>query len=340
MEKDLTQHFLYTYEHADKIGPGNTLRYIFKDDLIFDKSRKSIYTQGQEFGYISDYSQTVYTYNSAITISSYEGQLSVYQHDHIVANSLLCGFEESLSVSNSESLTVELGKSLKLTSAVVTTSATNSGSCYLYLNNELISSTYTDYLSSDYGLVTFTNLSKTITSNGSKNVLTAYIVDPETSYGSYISCDILYKNHIHIYEIPDSYSTIINGGLSNNYSSYIKKNILSNDYGAETNINHYQCTNGKNTTVVLSFPYRLYNNDILYGDVCGLKEEFVRAKTFSYINGSAYSENYCYYVAHGNNWNGQELKIGCYNINNINYIDNITVQKNSGSSDNYLIINT
>ena len=55
---NLTEHFLYTYSSYDKVGPQDTIRLIFNEDLIFDRSRRSIFTQSQEFGYVSD---TVYT---------------------------------------------------------------------------------------------------------------------------------------------------------------------------------------------------------------------------------------------------------------------------------------
>lgn len=85
-QDDLTQHFLYSYQHEQKLGPTDEMLRLFVNDLIFDKSRKSIYTQDQEFGYIGNIETTVCTgkfddySNSYTTVISYEGNIKAYEY--------------------------------------------------------------------------------------------------------------------------------------------------------------------------------------------------------------------------------------------------------------------
>lgn len=85
-QDDLTQHFLYSYQHEKKIGPTDEMKRLFINDLIFDLSRKTIFTQGQEFGYVGNIETRICTgkfddyCDSYMSVISYEGNIRAYEY--------------------------------------------------------------------------------------------------------------------------------------------------------------------------------------------------------------------------------------------------------------------
>lgn len=66
------------------------MKDIFANDLIFDKSRKSIFAQYEEFGYVSDVVENIYLGNNTyVQFVSYNGQFATYTYGSPILNDVV-----------------------------------------------------------------------------------------------------------------------------------------------------------------------------------------------------------------------------------------------------------
>lgn len=330
--KDLTQHFLYTYSNIQKLGPRETTRLEFNDDLIFDRSRKTIFTQSQEFGYVSD---TVYTlsvgndYNngeSKITLRSYEGNIEFYKFDSLVITDIdLANKKEIYSIRNNFNL------------STLSFSYVGSGKisfAEISLNGIPIYSS--DEINAEYGFATIYNIDYSNKLIHGKNTLSIYAysdgltyknTDPELQHNTYprfqpininteseFSIDFYAYNLTYILEVPGTYWSIMENPDVVSLENNVTYTFLTDNYYSDLRNNPYICTNTHNSTLCLGIPSRLESNDIIYGSVGGSSVEMYKLKEIdkNKIDGI---DNYTIYVSTSDNWANQEFYVKKNNSN-------------------------
>lgn len=336
---NLTEHFLYTYNSYAKTGPQDNVKSTLNEDLIFDKSRKSIFTQGQEFGYVSDTVYTAFINKNAstyITLRSYEGNIEMYRYEPFEINNVSC-----ILMTDSDDFVYpevidniyEAGKPTTIDSCVVEYVG-NDTIIYSYvsINHNKISekTTFTDngcfeYLSSECRTATllpglneieiFAYAVANTYFNDNQNIVHQTIPrfnkQNIVSYSSYC-IDIIAYNPTYLLKLNGTYWTIKDNinTVQITDSNTIRK-VFTDDWGCATSNNHIICSNVKNETITLVVPQRLQNDNTIYGNVSGCAQEFHKLKT-TYLNVGV-PENYNFYVATSDNWNGQTLYFNSQN---------------------------
>lgn len=322
--KDLTQHFLYTYSNANKVGPQEKVRRMFNEDLVFDRSRKSIFTQSQEFGYISD---TVYTLsvgnegnngNSFITLRTYEGNVEFYNYTPLSITNVEWG---SISAEQDIDGTYLYNSSFDPNYIKISyLGSASPDTCYVYFNSEKL--TFSDVLSIS-GTIYLNNPKFSTKMLRGKNTVTVKLSGTYVSY--YNDIQELQHNVIPGFELEEQYSE---DSLSKSFYAYNPINIvqtnssywavydnpsllkitdtvdrrLSDDYYESFHNDHHICENTKDKTLSLAVPRRLEDRNKIYGFIGGTSTEFYKRHSVSYCG-----ENYNFYIGTGNNWNGLDL---------------------------------
>lgn len=315
---DLTQHFLYTYSNFAKTGPRESTRLEFNEDLIFDRSRKSIFTQSQEFGYVSD---TVYTLSvgneqnngeSQITLRSYEGNIEFYKFNPLVITSVDWSVKKDIYLKydkftlNSLDFTyVASGKITYLEILFNGTSVYSTNNFYndegtgsinginqtLNLNTENVLSIYAY---SDYTTYVNTNI------DNQHNTIPRFQPTNQRTYFTY-NINLYAYNPIDIIVTNATYWDIHNNRDLLKVTDKVDRRLADNYY-KEFHDNHYICKNTQNKTLSLFIPSRIENDPKIYGFVGGTATEFYKMKSITYCG-----ENYNFYTGTGNNWNGLDL---------------------------------
>ena len=332
---NLTEHFLYTYSSYDKVGPQDTIRLVFNEDLIFDRSRRSIFTQSQEFGYVSD---TVYTSfinkdaSSYVTLRSYEGSIEMFRYEPFAIKNIsysLTTNEDGADYPTVLNNIYEAGKKLKLNFCEAKYYGNDDIQyAYIAINNEkkiekkpvpivdkTLSFSSDEFIGETYlqlGINTITLYAyATINTYFNENPNIVHQTNPRfekqtlTSYSS-ITFNILAYNPTYLLKLPETYWTAYDkkDSLSVTQENMII-GVFSDDWGCMTYNNHYHCENGKEETIALVVPQRLQDDETIYGIVGGSSQEFHKLRTTELNCGIP--ENYNFYVATSDNWKGQEL---------------------------------
>lgn len=332
---NLTEHFLYTYSSYNKYGPQEKIRNLFNEDLIFDRSRKSIFTQSQEYGYVSDTVYTLYIDKDAssyITLRSYEGNIEFYQYVPFTIKSMTYEIdipETNASYAANLNHVYEAGKIMKIKQLSIEHEGTdNLEYCYVAINggiksefvplsiggkfyvpNSELPKIY-DTLQIGENILTIHAYSSILTYHNMNeyamhDTVPRFQHEKMLSYSS-ISARIYAYNPTYLLQFSETY-----------WSAYDKKNELSitsnnivkgvfcNDWGCLTYNDHFVCENVKKQTMGLGVPARLVDEDIIYGMVGGSSQEFYKLRSFDLSCG--YPEKYNIYVATSDNWKNQEL---------------------------------
>lgn len=320
------QHLFYIGDNVSE-----EQRNIYSDCLIFDRERNSIYAQNHEFGYICDYENSIDLRNAdgtnktTITLSVVNGQIALKEYRSVLFTQYTPEYTQktgNVRYGNTFVLgsTVELSKYTVKISGSEKSDIFSIKDIYNTPNSYIVNTTSFGLVENTTYALTFNDIEFTSTSAGSKNILTAYIVDPKGAYDSKTS-SITWLNHVMVYKYKlkpnggdfyalkaemekTEYSTL--SSLINAFSTGQSYNTLSSTHKITINL----CENGPNEYLVLCCPVRTCNTDGFTGILGGAAvQEFKKIKTVSYTNSASYTENYNIYLATGHNWNGQSLKI-------------------------------
>lgn len=327
---DLTQHFLYTYSNIAKLGPQEKIRKMFNEDLIFDRSRKSIFTQSQEFGYVSD---TVYTLsvgndknegNTYVTLRSYEGRIEIYNYTPLKLHSIQW---DSSNVQEDNNTYLFYNTIFNPEGFKITYSGNSKPSvCNIYVNSEKVTFTSAaGTLLSGSGVIYINKLGLKQKVLRGHNVIKAEVTSSYTTYFNDVpelmhqtfpryqqipieTTDIVYAyfetaNPVNVLLINNSYWEVFdNPNLVTINNSTTIDTRLTEDYYKTFHDDHAICENEANQVLCLTVPKTLEERNKIYGFVGGTSTEFYKLKTSTYCG-----EDYNFYIGTGNNWNGQDL---------------------------------
>lgn len=332
---NLTEHFLYTYSSYNKYGPQEKVRDLFNEDLIFDRSRKSIFTQSQEYGYISDTVYTLYVdkdTSSYVTLRSYEGNVELYQYVPFAIKSMTYEIdvpETNANYAANIDHVYEAGKIMKIKNLSILHDGTDKLEyCYIAINGQIkseyvpgtlggkitipnseLSKIYSNLIIGENTLTFFAyssiNTYFNIDENKAHDTVPRFKPEKFTSY-SQITAKIYAYNPTYLLQLPETYWSAYDKKTELSITAdNVVKGVFCNDWGCLTYNDHFVCENCKNQTMGLGVPARLVDEDILYGMVGGSSQEFYKLNSFELACG--YPEQYNIYVATSDNWIGQEL---------------------------------
>lgn len=329
----LTHHFLYTYSNAYSLPPSDEVQNQFKDDLIFDKTRRSIHTQLQEFGYISNIESEIVARTGDDTDFTYirlvvdKGYITFDQY--IPASFQYCEYTYTASGAIEDNV-FELGSEISIErleqrirgnhplvfwNFVIPGVLANN-----FMEREALVETINENRQ-EFGFST-TNMSFsdiTLSSNEPKvfELITSVQDDRMDRSTSYTKILISY-NHSMILEFGDeehkTYPSIRDAIFESNDINSVGNRVvldhLINDYRIDTVENPLKCENGKNKFLGLYFPDRLYDEDVVTGVINGgSTQEFKKCAKLAYTNGAGFTENYNLYLSPNENWKGSSLVI-------------------------------
>lgn len=332
MEHISDQHFLYTYSDTTTYsGPSERMKEKFKSDLIFDKSRRSIFTQEQEFGYICNTTQSVTVRNADGTTSTdlildvQDGVITFSQYVPIQ----LSNFNVKLTNQRGETISgniAEIGSTVYTNSFSVNVDGTAASSYNGFAQTGAsghswevnINSTIVPPTTFNYNVTEKTDEHVYFTERSQRTVTFRFYAQDnkmwEKNEMTYISKSLSFYNHVRILEVGNAtYSDFYKIYDALNYtngftlvSADVKYDTLAGNY----TINNFSCNNGPSRYLCLHIPTRLCSLNVITGVLGGASvQEFKRVRTLSYTNGSSYSENYSIYLATGENWKGSSLVI-------------------------------
>lgn len=330
-----------TPQHAFYIGDNvsEDLINTYQDSLVFDRERNSIYAKNHEFGYISDFNNSIKlrnadnTNSTTITLSVVNGQISFYEYRTPILTLYKPNYEISNTLTAKESngtatrtYTMVLGGYAYIPSINVKFSGSDT------VNNITVTNVFANpdkviYESSELNLIE--NSSKLITFDnyvnntyissttpGSHTILSVTIQDNHGESNTQ-KVNMTFYNNIMLYkwakDSNDFYGlkNIINEKTTlEDVCSLLGNTTLYNNLVNSHIIGTINCNNGPNEYLALCCPSRVNNSAKFTGILGGAAvQEFEKVKTVTYTNSANYTENYNIYLATGHNWAGQSLKI-------------------------------
>jgi hypothetical protein len=320
----------YIQQHLFYIGDNvvEQLRTTYSDSLIFDRSRNSIYAQNHEFGYISDYENSIDLRNAdgtnktTITLSVVNGQISLKEYRSV----LITAYETKYTCSNTYSgTTYVLGAEVTMNSLNLRISGSevsddvkisrifnNANDIIVSYNDFALAEGYTRKI--EFEVSELTKFKST--TPGTFNIANVTVTDPKNAFDSK-NISISWQNNVMLYKWSkdnlDFYGLrdfILTKSSISDVTSELGTTTLYNGLTSNYRIGGttVTCNNGPNEYLALCCPSRLKNSDSFTGILGGAAvQEFKKVKTVSYINNANYNENYNIYLATGHNWNGQSL---------------------------------
>lgn len=329
----LTHHFLYTYSNAYSLPPSDEVQNQFKDDLIFDKTRRSIHTQLQEFGYISNIETEIVARTGDDTDLTYirlvvdKGYITFDQY--IPASFEYCEYTYS-TLNAIENNVFELGSELRIEKLEqkirgnhpLTFWQLSIAGIYNnnFMSNEALVNMANDLRQENFFSVTNSTFSGLTLDSTEPKVfeLTTFVQDDRMDYRSTYTEYFITYNHSMILEFGDeehnTYPSIRDAIFESNDINSVENRVvldhLINDYRIDTVENPLKCENGRNKFLGLYFPDRLYDEDVVTGVINGgSTQEFKKCAKLAYTNGAGFTENYNLYLSPNENWKGSSLVI-------------------------------
>lgn len=326
-------------QHAFYIGDNVSEDIVttYQDSLVFDRERNSIYAKNHEFGYISDFNNSIKLRNAdntnetTITLTVVDGQIQFYEYRTPLITSYFPNYRLQPGItyvtSNGCSYTLTLGSYGYIDSIYY--SISGSETCDIIevkrrfnnYNNVL-------YYNDNEGIVENPTLivrfdeqpdnMKYFSSNtaGTYDIASIYIEDPKGAFNEK-TITVTFYNNVMLYKWSKDSNDFY--GLQNIINSQNTLESICNTLGNTTLYNKLlnsnaigtiKCDNGPDVYLALCCPQRVFNKDKFTGILGGAAvQEFKYIKTVTYTNSASYTENYNIYLATGHNWDGQSLKI-------------------------------
>ena len=315
-KSSLDQHFLYTYSNVNHEPPSERMKEIFKDDLIFDKTRHSIHTQNEEFGYICNTTQTVTVRNADgttstdLTLDVQDGVITFSQYVPIQVKNfnVICSYSAGSTYSGNVS---ELGSSITVTQLQYTIHNSPAEEYVIKIGSNTVSKTAYTKIGGPYKFDI--SAGNVLTSNSVTSFSVSLIAYDKKENYSTQSVTKYFYNHIRILEVGNStysdyyklFDEINTNGFSN-VSANVVYDTLANTY----TISNFNCNNGPSKYLCLHIPARLCSLNVITGVLGGASvQEFKRVKSLEFENNSKFKEDYSIYLATGENWKGFSLSI-------------------------------